>query len=98
MEITSKQFEVFDRYFVGCACCKKSCMNCVFQHGWGTTGKPKICLECEDLSNYNSEDNFCYNCGKPLNENGLAIFLDRISKNTQLINLTLIGIRLEQEE
>lgn len=51
-----------------CPCCKPGCHNCINVNAWDRYGKPNVCLQCNDYSNYEPDDRFCSDCGRPLTE------------------------------
>lgn len=51
-----------------CPCCKPGCHNCVNMNAWDRYGKPNVCLQCNHYSNYEPDDRFCSDCGRPLTE------------------------------
>ena len=51
-----------------CLCYKPSCTTCINMDAWDRYGKPIVCLKCENNSNYDPDDNYCSECGRPLTE------------------------------
>lgn len=51
-----------------CDECKPSCKICANYNAWDRYGKPQVCDTCEDYSNFEPDDKYCSNCGRPLTE------------------------------
>lgn len=61
-----------------CSNCIPSCKNCINMYSWDKYGKPTVCFECKNKSNYESDDNFCSECGRPLNNKSIEILKKHI--------------------
>lgn len=51
-----------------CDECKPSCKICANYNAWDRYGKPQVCDTCEDYSNFEPDDKYCSNCGRPMTE------------------------------
>lgn len=61
-----------------CGECKTHCGICANYGGWDRYGKPKVCEDCKDHSNFLADDNFCSHCGRPLTPEAWAELEKRI--------------------
>lgn len=60
--------------WIYCDECKPSCKLCINYNGWDRYGKPQVCIDCKEYSNFESDDDFCSSCGRPLTEHGWSVF------------------------
>lgn len=68
-------------FWPGCSYCNEpSCATCIHQYAWDTYGKPQVCEDCEQSSNFRADDDYCCNCGRPLTEKAREETMQRINK------------------
>lgn len=61
-----------------CDECKPSCMGCANYNAWDRYGKPQVCETCEEYSNFEPDDNYCANCGRPMTEEAWKLLEKRV--------------------
>ena len=69
-----------------CYDCTPRCNSCSNMYAWDKYGKPNVCYECKDFSNYTPDDSFCCSCGRPLTKIAFKK-LQSHYKDVMLINL-----------
>ena len=62
----------------GCPECKPRCGLCVHMGAWDKYGKPYVCEQCADYSNFESEQKFCEVCGSPLTDEAVDMVMERL--------------------
>lgn len=62
----------------GCPECKSKCGLCKHCGAWDRYGKPSVCAECVDCSNFESDQDFCEYCGSPMTSNAMSIMVARV--------------------
>lgn len=73
--ITREQVE---KVWKGCPECKPRCGLCVHMGAWDKYGKPYVCEQCVDYSNFESEQKFCEVCGSPLTDKAVDMVMERL--------------------
>ena len=73
--ITREQVEKMRK---GCPECKPRCGLCVHMGAWDKYGKPYVCEQCADYSNFESEQKFCEVCGSPLTDEAVDMVMERL--------------------
>ena len=75
--ITREQVEMV---WKGCPECKPRCGLCVHMGAWDKYGKPYVCEQCVDYSNFESEQKFCEVCGSPLTDKAVDMVMERLEE------------------
>ena len=75
--ITREQVE---KLWKGCPECKPRCGLCVHMGAWDKYGKPYVCEQCVDYSNFESEQKFCEVCGSPLTDEAVDMVMERLEE------------------
>lgn len=75
--ITREQVE---KVWKGCPECKPRCGLCVHMGAWDKYGKPYVCEQCVDYSNFESEQKFCEVCGSPLTDEAVDMVMERLEE------------------
>ena len=73
--ITREQVE---QVWKGCPECKPRCGLCVHMGAWDKYGKPYVCEQCVDCSDFESEQKFCEVCGSPLTDEAVDMVMERL--------------------
>lgn len=63
-----------------CADCRPTCGVCANCYAWDRYGKPQVCEDCIDASNFTPDDNFCSNCGRPMTKKAWAMLIDKLKE------------------
>lgn len=74
--------EQVEKIYPGCDECKPSCGICINAWGWDGYHKPQVCEDCKECSNFEADDNYCYNCGRPLTDEAVDMILERMEEMT----------------
>lgn len=75
--ITREQVE---KIYPGCDECKPSCRICINTWVWDSHGKPQVCEDCKEYSNFEADDNYCYNCGAPMTDEAVQMVMERLGE------------------
>ena len=75
--ITREQVE---QVWKGCPECKPRCGLCVHMGAWDKYGKPYVCEQCVDCSDFESEQKFCEVCGSPLTDEAVDMVMERLGE------------------
>lgn len=70
--------EQVGKVWKGCPECKPRCGLCVHMGAWDKYGKPYVCEQCVDYSNFESEQKFCEVCGSPLTDEAVDMVMERL--------------------
>ena len=75
MNISREQVE---KVFHGCPECKPRCGLCIHMGAWDKYGKPYVCEQCVDCSNFKSDQRFCEVCGAPMTDEAVQMMMERM--------------------
>lgn len=70
--------EQVERVFHRCPECKSRCGLCIHMGAWDKYGKPYVCEQCVDCSNFKSDQRFCEVCGAPMTDEAVDITMKRL--------------------
>ena len=70
--------EQVEKVWRGCPECKPRCGLCVHMGAWDRHGKPYVCEQCVDYSNFESDQRFCEVCGCPMTDEALQMVMERL--------------------
>ena len=70
--------EQVEKVWRGCPECKPRCGLCVNMGGWDRYGKPYVCEQCVDYSNFESDQRFCEVCGAPMTDEAVEMVMRRL--------------------
>ena len=70
--------EQVEKVWRGCPECKPRCGLCVHMGAWDRHGKPYVCEQCVDYSNFESDQRFCEVCGRPMTDEALQMVMERL--------------------
>ena len=70
--------EQVEKVFRGCPECKPRCGLCIHMGAWDKYGKPYVCEQCIDYSNFESDQRFCEVCGAPMTDEAVEIRLKEL--------------------
>ena len=70
--------ERVEKVWRGCPECKPRCGLCVNMGGWDRHGKPYVCEQCVDYSNFESDQRFCEVCGAPMTDEAVEMVMERL--------------------
>ena len=70
--------EQVEKVWRGCPECKPRCGLCVNMGGWDRHGKPYVCEQCVDYSNFESDQRFCEVCGAPMTDEAVQMVMERM--------------------
>ena len=70
--------EQVEKVFRGCPECKPRCGLCIHMGAWDKYGKPYVCEQCIDCSNFESDQRFCEVCGAPMTDEAVDIIMRRL--------------------
>lgn len=68
------------RAWKGCPECEPTCGSCVHMGAWDKHGKPYICEQCVNCSNFESDQKFCEVCGAPMTDEAVEMVTERMNK------------------
>ena len=69
--------EQVEKVFHGCPECKPRCGLCIHMGAWDKYGKPYVCEQCVDCSNFKSDQRFCEVCGAPMTDEAVQMVMER---------------------
>ena len=69
--------EQVEKVFRGCPECKPRCGLCIHMGAWDKYGKPYVCEQCIDCSNFESDQRFCEVCGAPMTDEAVEMVMER---------------------
>ena len=72
--------EQVEKVWKGCPEGKQRCGLCVHMGAWDRHGKPYVCEQCVDYSNFESDQRFCPVCGRPLTDEAVRMVMERMEK------------------
>ena len=70
--------ERVEKVWSGCPECKPRCGLCVNMNAWDKYGKPDVCEQCVDCSNFESDQKFCEFCGAPMTDEAVEMVMERL--------------------
>ena len=70
--------EQVEKVFHGCPECKSRCGLCIHMGAWDKYGKPYVCEQCVDCSNFKSDQRFCEVCGAPMTDEAVQMVMERL--------------------
>ena len=70
--------EKVEKVFHGCPECKPRCGLCIHMGAWDKYGKPYVCEQCVDCSNFKSDQRFCEVCGAPMTDEAVEMVMERM--------------------
>lgn len=72
------RWERVEKVFHGCPECKSRCGLCIHMGAWDKYGKPYVCEQCVDCSNFKSDQRFCEVCGAPMTDEAVQMVMERL--------------------
>ena len=70
--------EQVEKVWRGCPECKPRCGLCIHIGAWDKYGKPYVCEQCADCSNFKSDQKFCEVCGAPMTDEAAQMVMERM--------------------
>lgn len=70
--------EQVEKVWSGCPECKQRCGLCVYMGAWDRHGKPYVCEQCVDYSNFESDQRFCEVCGCPMTDEAVEMVMEKM--------------------